>query len=136
MGMLCMCGVSYSRELNFRRVLYRVLLLFAELCISYQHMCKNVVIINNIMTWTDLAAAAPTILTVLSIGAILIGVIRWLVKHYFDEIKNELKPNGGGSIKDQVTRLERRHDNLEEKVDKIYEWLATGQVKVKRKDTE
>ena len=88
------------------------------------------------MTWNDLAAAAPTILTVLSIGAILIGVIRWLVKHYFDEIKNELKPNGGGSIKDQVTRLERRHDNLEEKVDKIYEWLATGQVKVKRKDTE
>jgi hypothetical protein len=34
--------------------------------------------------------------------------IRWMVKHYL----NELKPNGGGSIKDQVNRLERRVDEI------------------------
>ena len=36
--------------------------------------------------------------------------IRWMVKHYLEEIKHELKPNGGGSIKDQVNRLETRQD--------------------------
>ncbi len=32
--------------------------------------------------------------------------VRWLTKHYFDEIKHEMKPNGGQSIKDQVNRME------------------------------
>ena len=42
--------------------------------------------------------------------------------HYFadfDEIKNEIKPNSGSSIKDQVTRLESRTENLEAKLDKL-----------------
>jgi hypothetical protein len=34
--------------------------------------------------------------------------IRWMVKHYL----NELKPNGGSSLKDQVNRLERRVDEV------------------------
>jgi hypothetical protein len=34
--------------------------------------------------------------------------IRWLVKHYL----NELKPNGGSSLKDSVKRLEDRIDDL------------------------
>jgi hypothetical protein len=52
-----------------------------------------------------------------SLVAILVGIstiitsaalgIKWLVKHYFKEIKHELKPNGGSSIKDQVNRLEK-----------------------------
>lgn len=50
---------------------------------------------------------------VISVGTIIsitaLGV-RWLVKHYFDEIKKELKPNSGSSMKDQVTRLEARMD--------------------------
>lgn len=33
--------------------------------------------------------------------------VRWLTKHYFDEIKHEMKPNGGQSIKDQVNRMEK-----------------------------
>jgi hypothetical protein len=36
------------------------------------------------------------------------GGIRWMVKHYL----NELKPNSGSSIKDQVNRLERRVDEI------------------------
>ena len=33
--------------------------------------------------------------------------VRWLVKHYFAEIKHEMKPNGGASLKDQVNRMEK-----------------------------
>ena len=36
------------------------------------------------------------------------GAVRWLVKHYL----NELKPNGGSSLKDSVKRLEDRIDDL------------------------
>lgn len=35
--------------------------------------------------------------------------VRWMVKHYLQE----LKPNGGGSLKDQVNRLEARIENSE-----------------------
>ncbi len=49
---------------------------------------------------------AITISLVTIIGSTAIGV-RWLTKHYFDEIKHEMKPNSGTSIKDQVTRMEQ-----------------------------
>ena len=61
------------------------------------------------MSAVDLAAVAVGIISVL--GGIA-AFLQFLVKHYL----NELKPNGGGSIKDQVNRLETR-------VDKIYELL-------------
>jgi hypothetical protein len=50
-----------------------------------------------------------TLLTMLGVA------IRWMVKHYLEEIKHELKPNGGGSIKDQVNRLEHRMDEADKK---------------------
>ena len=34
--------------------------------------------------------------------------VRWLVKHYL----NELKPNGGSSVKDSVARLERQVEEI------------------------
>ena len=36
------------------------------------------------------------------------GGIRWMVKHYL----NELKPNGGSSMKDSMARMEQRIDDL------------------------
>ena len=51
---------------------------------------------------------ARLILTTLSILAIVGGGIRWLVKHYL----NELKPNSGSSLKDSVDRLEKKTDKL------------------------
>jgi hypothetical protein len=39
--------------------------------------------------------------------SLLVGV-RFLIKSYL----NELKPNGGSSIKDQINRLEQRVDDL------------------------
>jgi hypothetical protein len=64
---------------------------------------------------------------VISVGTIIsitaIGV-RWLVKHYFEEIKKELRPNSGTSLKDQVTRLEEQHIKLENKIDDLYNKLV------------
>jgi hypothetical protein len=37
-----------------------------------------------------------------------IGLVRWLVKHYLAE----LKPNGGGSMNDRITRLEARVETI------------------------
>ncbi len=51
---------------------------------------------------------ARLVLTTLSILAIVAGGIRWLVKHYL----NELKPNSGSSLKDSVDRLEKKTDQL------------------------
>ena len=54
------------------------------------------------MDWAGLAVAVMTLLGGFS------AAVRWLVKHYL----NELKPNGGGSVKDQVNRLEARVDQI------------------------
>jgi hypothetical protein len=37
-----------------------------------------------------------------------VGAVRWLVKHYL----NELKPNGGSSVKDSIARLETKVEIL------------------------
>lgn len=52
--------------------------------------------------WAGLAVAVATIV------ASFVGSIRWLVSHYLEE----LKPNGGSSVKDQVNRLEARVDQI------------------------
>lgn len=52
-----------------------------------------------------MAALAVAVTTV--IGS-FIGSVRWLVKHYL----NELKPNSGSSMRDQVNRLEARVDTI------------------------
>jgi hypothetical protein len=57
--------------------------------------------------WLTIVISIATIITTISMG------VRWLVRHYFDEIKKEFKPNGGGSLKDQVNRLEARMDKAD-----------------------
>ena len=57
------------------------------------------------MSAMDWAAFAVAIMTLL--GGFT-AAVRWLVKHYLAE----LKPNGGGSVKDQVNRLESRVDQI------------------------
>ena len=54
------------------------------------------------LDWASLAVAAISIL-----GSVAIG-IKWLVKHYL----NELKPNGGSSMRDKVNQLEEKVDFL------------------------
>ena len=45
---------------------------------------------------------AGLIVSIIAIVTGFAGGVRWLVKHYL----NELKPNGGSSLKDSVNRLE------------------------------
>ena len=51
---------------------------------------------------------AALILAVISILGSFVIAIRWLVKHFL----NELKPNGGSSMKDAVNRLERQVEEI------------------------
>ena len=53
----------------------------------------------------DYATVAVAVMTI--IGGFAAGV-RWMVKHYL----NELKPNGGSSVKDSVARLERQVEEI------------------------
>ena len=45
---------------------------------------------------------------VCSIATALLLALRWVIKSYLQE----LKPNSGSSMKDQLTRLEQRVDDL------------------------
>ena len=69
-------------------------------------------------------------LTSLSILAIIGVALRWVIRHYLKDIIHEIKPNGGSSMKDQVSRLEKdifslkkesseikkTHEKLDEKI--------------------
>ena len=57
------------------------------------------------MTPQDWAAFALSITSLVGAFALM---IRWMVKHYL----NELRPNGGSSMKDSMARLEERIDDL------------------------
>jgi hypothetical protein len=57
------------------------------------------------MTVEDMAVLAVAATTV--IGS-FIGSVRWLVKHYL----NELKPNSGSSLRDEVTALSARVETI------------------------
>ena len=76
--------------------------------------------------------SVATIITLVASG------VRWLVRHYFDDIKKELKPNHGSSLKDQVNRMEldildlknqnqkgeEYHERLDNKIDKLTEMFV------------
>ncbi len=53
----------------------------------------------------DYATVAIAVVTIVTAFA---GAVRWLVKHYL----NELMPNSGSSLKDSVTRLEEKVEIL------------------------
>jgi hypothetical protein len=57
------------------------------------------------MSAQDWAAFTVALMTIIAGFA---SATKWLVKHYLAE----LKPNGGGSVKDQVNRLEERVDQI------------------------
>ena len=57
------------------------------------------------MLFKDYLTIAVALIAIFSAMA---GGIRWMVKHYL----NELKPNGGSSMKDSMDRMEQRIDDL------------------------
>jgi hypothetical protein len=64
--------------------------------------------------WAGLIVSVVTI--VISFGA----ATRWLVKHYLEE----LKPNGGNSMRDSVNTNTERLNRVEQRVDQIYVLLC------------
>ena len=92
-------------------------------------------IYNNIMPLEIFQIILGICISVATVITISAAGVRWLVRHYFDDIKKEFKPNSGSSLKDQVTRLEndildlknqnlegkKFHEKLDSKIDKLTE---------------
>ncbi len=73
-----------------------------------------------IMTATDWA---QFILALLSIGAIIIGAIRWYIKiqikpivEAVEDIRAETKTNGGTSMRDEIKQIKLEQENAREKL--------------------
>jgi hypothetical protein len=86
----------------------------------------------TIQDWLGLTLTSLSILAIIGVG------LRWIVKHYIQDILKELRPNGGSSLKDQVNRLEKKVEEadlkrreMSVKIDHLYElfvdYLATNQ---------
>ena len=63
--------------------------------------------------WTGLVLAFSSI-----VGSLAIAV-RFMVKHYLQE----LKPNGGSSMRDRVSEIEKKIDKIEGRVDEVISLL-------------
>jgi hypothetical protein len=60
--------------------------------------------------WVAIALGGCGIVSSLFLG------LRWVIKSYL----NELKPNGGSSIKDSISRLELQNSQLQKRVDDLF----------------
>lgn len=64
----------------------------------------------------------PDVIAAISAGIVaILGAFFGFTKWVLDKFLKELKPNGGSSIKDQVTRLEVQFDNIEKRYERLDE---------------
>jgi hypothetical protein len=68
----------------------------------------------SVVDWTALAVGIATVL-----GGVA-AYLQFLVKHYL----SELKPNGGGSMRDAVNVNTERLNRVETRVDDIYRLMC------------
>ena len=68
---------------------------------------------------------ATTTSGVLALLAAIWAVHRFTTKSMIRDYLSELKPNGGGSIKDKVNDIDMRQQRLESRVDQIYFLIVT-----------
>lgn len=68
------------------------------------------------MTIQEWQTIISFILGVAAVAGIVFAILRFYIKAFtkqeLDDIKKELRPNGGSSIKDQVTRLEEKQKEI------------------------
>jgi hypothetical protein len=88
--------------------------------------------IESVNNWIAL------ILGVSGVVSLFVTITLWLnrkltgyIRNEIQEIAKEFKPNGGSSLKDQVNRLEKQHNDLNNKVDEIYDILTSPTKPVK-----
>ena len=105
---------------------YITLMLSGKVCIlyfwlnSYPAEFEIKIMYNSvIMTATDWA---QFILALLSIGAIIVGAIRWYIKiqikpiaEAVEDIRSETKTNGGTSMRDEIKSIKLEQENAREK---------------------
>ena len=65
------------------------------------------------------------ILTYLSIGAVIVTALFFLIDSRISKVLQELKPNGGQSARDALDRIERKIDQVEDKVEDHIAWHMT-----------
>jgi len=69
------------------------------------------------MTVGEWQSVISLVIGVAAVAGVVFTVLRFYIKAFakqeLEEIKHELKPNSGSSLKDQVTRLEDNHRRLE-----------------------
>ena len=65
------------------------------------------------------------ILTYLSIGAVIVTALFFLIDSRIGKVLQELRPNGGQSARDALDRIERKIDQVENKVEDHIAWHMT-----------
>lgn len=95
------------------------------------------------MTTAEIQALIGIVLGISAVVGVVLAFLRFYIKQFakqeLEDIRHELKPNSGSSMKDQVTRLEENQkritetqkadserfdhklDKLEDKVDKMFD---------------
>lgn len=69
----------------------------------------------------DWVNSPAEILTVLSITAMMLAALIWLIKAV-QAVQHETKPNSGASMRDAIDRIERTVEKLNDKLDGHIDW--------------
>jgi hypothetical protein len=62
------------------------------------------------------------LLTYLTIAGVIIGALFFLIDSRINKVLAEFKPNSGASVRDQLDRIEKKVDDLEDKVEGHIDW--------------
>ncbi len=62
------------------------------------------------------------VLTLLSIGTVILGALFWIIDSRLNKVMREFQPNGGASVRDALDRIERKVDAVEVKVANHIDW--------------
>jgi hypothetical protein len=109
--------------------------IFGSLCIPPKF--KTVILNNDIILLMTTTDWAQFILALLSIGAIVIGAIRWYIKVQINpiheavcDIRSETKTNGGTSMRDEIKAIKAEQEEAKQlrkatsdKLDHMYDIL-------------
>ena len=68
---------------------------------------------------------AATVSSIVAILASFWAIHRFITKALIRDYLSELKPNGGSSVKDQITNIDSKVQKLETRVDQIYFLIVT-----------
>ena len=69
-----------------------------------------------------MSSGLAQVLTVLTIGGIVVGVLFYLIDTRLNKVLREFQPNGGQSVRDQLNRIEKKVEAVEAKVDGHIDW--------------